>query len=386
MKNFQFILFLLLFSVAFTACNKDLEFKNRYYDEADYEILNRHLKLPELPYNYNIDYPDYINSFVNTNIDYNKATLGRVLFYDKSLSSDKSVSCATCHKQELAFSDNVAFSPGAEGKVTTRNSIALGSVINFRLYYGNEVFNGIPFFWDNSANTIQEQSRRTLANPNEMNMHMSQVHSRVNSIEYYKPLIKKAYGKESLSQDQILDAIAEFTNSITNYNTKFDRSVDEHLKVARNTNVREIKMANFTAEENTGKNLYLDNCASCHGTMAGRPGRTEGNNGLYTTYSDRGMGANDGGAPRFKVPTLRNVLLTGPYMHDGSLKTIDDVLEHYSTRVKNTAGLSPELMVSNQAKKMNFSESDKAALKAFFATMTDDVVTADPKFGDPFIK
>lgn len=386
MKNFQFIAFLLVFSLIFTACNKDLEFANRYYDEADYEVLNRHLKLPELPFNYNIDYPNYINTFVNTNIDYNRATLGRVLFYDKSLSSDKSVSCATCHKQELAFSDNVAFSPGAEGKVTTRNSIALGSVINFRLYYGDEVFNGIPFFWDNRANTIQEQSRGTLANPNEMNMHMSQVQSRVNSLEYYKPLTKKAYGKETLSQEEILDAIAEFTNSITNYNTKFDKSLDVYFNQTRSTSVQGISLANFNAEENRGKDLYLSNCASCHGTVAGRPGKTEGNNGLYANYKDLGMGAIDGGTPRFKIPTLRNILLTAPYMHDGSLKTIDDVLEHYSSGIKNTVGLNQELKTGNEPKRMAFSESDKKALKAFFATMTDDVVTSDPKFADPFIR
>jgi cytochrome c peroxidase len=308
------------------------------------------------------------------------------LFYDKSLSSDKSVSCATCHKQELAFSDNVAFSPGAEGKVTTRNSIALGSVINFRLYYGNEVFNGIPFFWDNRANTIQEQSKGTLANPNEMNMHMSQVQSRVNSLEYYKPLIKKAYGKEEASQEQILDAIAEFTNSITNYNTKFDRSLDVHFNKYRNTFIDNVQLASFTAEENKGKDIYLRECASCHGTVAGRPGKTEGNNGLYATYTDKGMGAFDGGNPRFKIPTLRNILLTAPYMHDGSLKTIDDVLAHYSSGIKNTAGLNQELKSGNQPKKMNFTEEDKKALKAFFATMTDDVVTSDPKFADPFIR
>ncbi|MBK9734470.1 MAG: cytochrome-c peroxidase [Saprospiraceae bacterium] len=99
------------------------------------------------------------------------------------------------------------------------------------MYYGGDVFNGVPFFWDNSAKTIQEQSEKTLANPNEMNMHMSEVQSRVNELEYYKPLIKKTYNLETVSGQQILDAIAEFTNSITNYNTKFDAGLSKHFLV-----------------------------------------------------------------------------------------------------------------------------------------------------------
>jgi cytochrome c peroxidase len=374
------------FVIALTSCSDDLEYTEKYYTAEDQEVINRHLNLPNTPYSYDIKYPSYINTFVNTNIDYDKATLGRVLFYDKSLSSDKSVSCATCHKQELAFSDDVAFSPGAEGKVTTRNSLALGSVINFRLYYGNEVFNGIPFFWDNSANTIQEQSQRTLANPNEMNMHISEVHKRVNSIEYYKPLIKKAYNTENATGDQILDALAEFTNSITNYNTKFDEGVSQHFKNTGNTSIQGVNLQNYTVQENKGKDIYLANCASCHGTVAGRPGKTEANNGIAMDYKDKGIAAIAGGTPRFKVPTLRNVLLTAPYMHDGSLATIDDVLEHYSKNIKNTNGLDPLLKSNNQALKMNFTEDDKSALKAFLATMTDQKVIADVKFSDPFKK
>lgn len=385
MKNVLFLLTLTL-SFLLTSCNDDLEYSEKYYSEEDQEVINRHLNLPNTPYSYNIKYPEYITTFVNTNIDYDKATLGRVLFYDKSLSSDKSVSCASCHKQELAFSDDVAFSPGAEGKVTTRNSLALGSVINFRLYYGSEVFTGIPFFWDNSAATIQEQSQRTLANPNEMNMHITQVHSRVNSIEYYKPLIKKAFNTEIATGDQILDAIAEFTNSITNYNTKFDNGVAKHYKNRFNTNIEGVNLQDFTALENKGKDVYLTNCAPCHGTVAGRPGKTESNNGLYMDYKDKGAAVHAGGSPRFKVPTLRNVMLTAPYMHDGSLATIDDVIEHYSKNIKNTVGLDPLLRSNNQALKMNLTEDDKSALKAFLSTMTDEKVISDVKFSDPFIR
>lgn len=385
MKNLVYS-FVAVLALTWISCSDGFEYSEKYYTAEDQEVLNRHLNLPNTPYDYSIKYPKYITTSVNTNIDYDKATLGRVLFYDKSLSSDKSVSCASCHKQELAFSDDVAFSPGAEGKVTTRNSLALGSVINFRLYYGSEVFNGIPFFWDNSAATIQEQSQRTLANPNEMNMHIEQVHQRVNNIEYYKPLIKKAFNVETVTGTQILDAIAEFTNSITNYNTKFDNGVEKHFEKARNTNIEGVNFADYSSLENKGKDIYLNKCATCHGTVAGRPGKTEANNGLHMTYADKGIAVFAGGSPRFKVPTLRNVLLTAPYMHDGSLATIDDVLEHYSSNIKNTAGLDPSLKSGNQAIKMNLTQDDKVALKAFLSTMTDNQVIADVKFSDPFKK
>lgn len=381
MKIFRFfpIVFLIVF---LSSCNKDLEVTNTYYSEEENAILSKYLKLPEVPYDYKLNYPNYIISSVSTNIDYNKATLGRVLFYDLNLSSDRSVSCASCHKQELAFSDNVALSAGAEGKVTGRNSLALGSVINFRLYYGTEVGNGIPFFWDNSAMTIQEQSERTLANPNEMNMHISEVVERVNNLEYYKPLINKAFNTKSATSQNVLDAIAEFTNSITNYDTKFDKAID----ATNRAYTGDEYLNSLTSEENEGKSIYMAKCASCHGVAAGRPGKTEGNNGLYANYTDMGIAKKQGGFARFKIPTLRNIMLTAPYMHDGSLATLDDVLEHYSSNIQPYAGLDDQLRKSNSPVKMNFTASQKKALKAFLVTMTDETVTKDVRFSDPFIR
>ena len=382
MKIFHLLSYLaLIFFLA--SCSKDLEVINTYYSEEENAILSKYLKLPATPYDYKLNYPKYINSSVNTNIDYNKATLGRVLFYDLNLSSDRSVSCASCHKQELAFSDNVALSPGAEGKVTGRNSLALGSVINFRLYYGAEVGNGIPFFWDNSAMTIQEQSEMTLANPNEMNMHISEVVDRVNNLEYYKPLIDKAYNSKTASSQNVLDAIAEFTNSITNYETKFDKAIDQSGRFYSGNEY----LDDLSSKENEGKTIYMQKCASCHGIAAGRPGKTEGNNGLYANYTDLGIGKKQGGLARFKIPTLRNITLTAPYMHDGSLATLDDVLDHYSANIKPYAGLDYSLIGSNGAPvKMNFSQGQREALKAFLLTMTDEKVTTDVKFSDPFIR
>lgn len=371
-------------SFIWMACESEVDITRSYYNEEEYDILQKHLNLPEEPYNYDIKYPDYITTNVRTQINFDQATLGRVLFYDKNLSSDKTVSCASCHKQELAFSDDVAFSQGVESRATQRNSIALGSVINFNLYYGSHVFGSIPFFWDNSAMTLQNQSKKTIANPNEMNMHMADVVARVNELPYYKPLIKKAFSsKDVATEEEILDALAEFVNSITNYNTKFDYAVSAHFRKKGNTQIEDIILPELTSEENQGKDFYLKNCASCHGTVAGRPGQTAANNGLYTYYQDKGAGIQ--GKASFKVPTLRNVLRTAPYMHDGSMATIDDVLEHYSQGIKSNSGLSENLKgPDGKPIRMNMSQQQKENLKAFLATLNDDQVLHDERFSDPF--
>ena len=383
MKIKLFSLSLLTFMIL-SSCSDEVIVENYFYDKEDYDLMSQYIDIPTSPYNYTLDFPDYITSFVRTDVNANMATLGRVLFYDVNLSSDRSISCASCHKQELAFSDNVAFSKGAGDRSTTRNSLALGSVINFSLYYGDQVFNGIPFFWDNSAQTIQQQSTRTIANPNEMNMPLHDVVDRVNELPYYAPLAEKAFGTKTMSETDVLDAIATFTNAITTYDTKFDKALESTFKTYGTLNGKEKNnFADLTAQENAGKNIYMTNCSACHGLLAGRPGKINGNNGLYEVYSDFGEGSYNGNA-KFKIPTLRNILRTAPYMHDGSLATIDEVLDHYSTGIKNTTGLSDELKSGNQPKNMYFTEDEREALKAFFVTMNDNEIVNDQRFADPF--
>jgi cytochrome c peroxidase len=307
------------------------------------------------------------------------------LFYDKNLSKDKTISCASCHKQELAFSDDVAFSTGVENRATARNSIALGSVLNFAAYYGG--FSGIPFFWDNRAESVQDQSRATLGNPVEMDMKMHEVVDVVRKLEYYEPLVDKAFSKRlnKITETDVLNAIGEFVNSLTNYNTRFDTELDKVGITKINNN-----FSGFTASENRGKSLYLTNCASCHGQNAARPPVVSANNGLMMTYDDKGVGkhTNNGkDESLFKVPTLRNIARTAPYMHNGMFKTLSEVIDHYSTGIVLHKNLSSALKSnSNTAKKFNFSEQDKEDLMAFLMTLNDDKVITAAKFSDPFIK
>ncbi|MBK8369908.1 MAG: c-type cytochrome [Saprospiraceae bacterium] len=386
MKKRQFSIlfyFLVLGFFSFPSCTDDkVDVVISYYGQKDDAMLKKYVSLPNIPHDYNFKLPNHTGLFSRP-IDKDIATLGRVLFYDKNLSKDKTISCASCHKQELAFSDDVSFSQGVENRATARNSIALGSVLNFAAYYGD--FGGIPFFWDNRATRVQDQSKATLGNPLEMDMKMHEVADVVNNHEYYKPLIREAFHKEnSISETEILDAIGTFVNSLTNYNTKFDRELD---KIGINS--INYAFTGFTQSENSGKKLYMSHCASCHGQNAGRPPVLSANNGLMLEYDDMGVGkhtnyANDQG--KFKVPTLRNISRTAPYMHNGMFNTLNEVIDHYSSNIKNYKNLSQDLKFGNLPIKFNFTETEKQDLIAFLLTLNDDNITIDPKFSDPFLK
>jgi len=378
-------LYLFVITIGLSSCiDEGATVKSYYYGEEDEQILAKSLNIPMFPYDYTFSLPKHTSLF-SAPIDKDIATLGRVLFYDKGLSSDGKISCASCHKQELAFSDDLDFSVGVENRRTARNSIALGSVLNFAAYYGDN--GGIPFFWDNRAARVQDQSKATLGNPLEMDMPMHKVAQVVHSKEYYKPLIKAAYGKETMTEAQILDAIGTFVNSITNYNTKFDKVLDAEMTGFNMIGSVSKNFSGFTAAENRGKKIYIDNCASCHGANSARPPMLMANNGLDIVYEDEGVGQMTGRTNekgKFKVPTLRNIARTAPYMHDGRFKSLSDVIDHYSTGIKNHPNLDIMLKNNGQPIKMNFTEAQKSDLVSFLLTLNEEVSVVDDKFADPF--
>ena len=396
MKTKLSFLSLLALLLALSACVKegaDVEFQ--YYSEEGYKEMKKVLNLPELPLEYKNEFPDYYTGF-SAPFDKDKATLGRVLFYDKALSADGKISCASCHDQAAGFADNKALSDGVNNKVTTRNSLALGSVFSFQEYYGSMSFNRVPFFWDNRASSVEEQAKQTLANPLEMDMQMHEVASVVNSLPYYKPLFKVAFGSELANETNILEAISVFINSISSFNSKYDDALSSYFN--QYGNLEGIETANLsvlTDLENQGKNIYMQNCASCHGTTNGFPGKVMANNGLELDYEDEGMYEisgynNEKGV--FKVPTLRNITLTAPYMHDGRFATIDEVLDHYQSGIKAHQNLDPELRNGYDSqgnpipKQIDLSGNKREALKAFFKTFDDPVMAKAEKYADPFIK
>lgn len=392
MKKFQLFSYLFVFmTLACFSCKQDGgDFEINYYSPEDYQMMSQSIDIPKFPMDYTNKYPDYYRGGTTGTFDADMATLGRVLFYDKKLSADESISCASCHKQELAFADDVDLSIGIEERRTGRNSLALGAVFNFQEYYGSASFGAVPFFWDNRAVSVQEQSIQTFAADNEMGMEMHEVVTAVKDLEYYKPLFKMAYGDDNISDERVLDAINVFVSSIGSFNSKYDKALDKagfQLFGFGNNEPPSSISQHLTADEFKGFELYRDNCGSCHGTVNGVPGKISANNGLAISYEDNGEGDlsnSNSDMGKFKVPTLRNIMLTGPYMHDGSLATMDDVLDHYSNGIQLHPNLDSELKSGNSARQMNFSAEDKENLITFFNTFTDDEFLTDERYSDPF--
>lgn len=296
------------------------------------------------------------------------ATLGRMLFYDKRLSANQTVSCSSCHQPEHGFSDPGRFSVGFEGGLTSRNSMGL---TNARYYLrGN-------FFWDERAATLEEQVLQPIQNPVEMGMNLNDLVTRISAEPFYPPLFQNAFGSTEVNSTRISRALAQFIRSIVSSSSKYD------LGVASN-------FSNFTAQENAGRNLFNGpaRCATCHGSDNFVPGNAIFNNGLENPYSDKGLAEITGRSTDeglFKVPSLRNIELTAPYMHDGRFATLEQVVDFYNNGITSHPNLSPPLRTPNgQVLRLNLNPDQKAALVAFLKTLTDTSVTSDPRFSDPF--
>ncbi len=379
----KLLLFAAVVAISLTSCLKDEAVTvTRAYELDDYETIKAHLNLPIQVDDYVLRLPATVGGF-EVFADNKQATLGRVLFYDKRLSSTKEVNCASCHKPELAFTDGEQFSLGVATERTSRNTLALGSFPSFNAYYG---FGGTRMFWDNRVATVMEQSAETMKNPVEMgNVDLADVADKLLQEEYYKILFKNAFPHQTYlsNEEKMLMALQAFVSSIGCFNTKYDQ------ELIKNNGNAKVEFAKFTAQENRGKELYNTNCASCHnlGAVAFSTGIVAANNGLDINYQDTGVGAISNMPSEigvFKTPMLRNIELTGPYMHDGRFATLEQVVEHYSTGIKNHPNLHENLKENGVAKPLNLNESDKQALVAFLRTLTDKESLLASRYSDPF--
>ena len=309
------------------------------------------------------------------------ATLGRVLFYDKKLSANGTIACASCHKQDKGFSDDATLSIGFNGGKTGRHSMTL---INARFYERGR------FFWDERAATLEEQVLMPFQDPVEMGMTLEQVVSTVQGQSYYPELFQKAFGSTEITTDKIAKALAQFVRSIVSYSSKYDQG--RAMVASFNAN-----FPNFTTEENTGKNIFFQtttngggSCFRCHTTEAFINLNTgPQNNGLdLSSTTDVGAGSvftNPLFVGRFKTTSLRNIELTAPYMHDGRFATLEQVVEHYNSGIKAHPTLSPALQDANgNPVQLNLTRSQKAALVAFLKTLTDNSVSTETKWSNPF--
>ncbi|MEM8859975.1 MAG: cytochrome c peroxidase [Chloroflexota bacterium] len=339
-------------------------------------------QVPNLPgshYNYaNPDLPDHFEQGAIENTDNTPnnnpvtdagATLGRVLFYDVKLSANDTTSCASCHQASSGFSDPLALSVGFEGGQTGRNSMGLA---NARYYEDG------AFFWDERADTLEDQVLLPIQDQVEMGMELDDLIVKLEATDYYGPLFEDAFGDDTITANRISLALAQFVRSMVSYQSKFDEGLQTNF-------------ANFTNEEERGRNLFNGRarCDRCHETeiqIADRPRNNGVDDGID---DDDGVGAitgrnNDLGD--FKTPSLRNIALTGPYMHDGRFETLEEVIEFYNSGIQDHPNLDPVLQDDGNPRRFNFDADDQAALVAFLNTLTDESFINDPKFSDPFIE
>ena len=382
--------------------NEQADLSTERFSDDDLTVLQRHLNVEALPPNYaNLPLPTHFTDGELAPLDNmpdNNATtdmgavLGRVLFYDKNLSGNNTISCASCHKQEAGFSDPARLSVGLDGGTTKRNSMSL---INARYFQGKR------FGWDEKAATLEEFVLLPIQDHVEMNMELPVLESKLAQLEYYPILFRNAFGSEEVTSDRIAKALAQYIRSIVSYSSKFD----EGMALTNNPLVAEgiPDFPNYTELEKHGQRLFFSNtddqanCLYCHGSPAmtipeGDNDQAK-NNGLALVYQDQGKGAVTGQASdngKFKVPTLRNIALTAPYMHDGRFQTLEEVIDHYADGVQQHPSLHFRLSVVDDGPpggiptKHDWNADDKAALVAFLHTLTDQKVTTDPKYSDPF--
>jgi cytochrome c peroxidase len=386
---------LVLGVMAFGSCRKTDDIKPQ----------KRVLVLPDEPYDYATPPNEtFFAPFGDSVINNHVATLGRVLFYDVILSRNNRVSCGTCHRQINGFADNRAFSFGLLDSLTGRNT---QTIVNTGTQFG--------FFWDLRESTLDHMVLQPIANHIEMGIADSlYMEEKVRNIEYYKQLFVDAYGIDEVTSKKIGRALAQFVKSIVSVSTKYDEGRMMQTNPASNQS-NLVDFANYTEMENLGKHLFFRKfaCSQCHGgvNLDGSLSAPK-NVGLEFDYKDNGMpGVDDFGVVRdgfFKTPSLRNIALTAPYMHDGRFKTLEEVIEFYNSgiqphpqlseelRVREQGGLTPEhlgpvidfnLVPLNQGtlpQRMFMTAEEKVALEAFLKTLTDYEVLTDPKFADPF--
>jgi cytochrome c peroxidase len=358
----KLLLVVLCTLVIWTACSTD-----------ETELQTAYLDLPETPLEYNVGSNNHL------------PTLGRVLFYDKQLSVNNSISCASCHKQEIAFADNLAFSKGFDNNNTLRNSMPIQNVAGGSFFpepgFGGDFFPSFSaLFWDGRENNLQSMVLRPIVNHVEMGVRdMDALNKKIESLEYYDKLFTNAFGDNQVTTEKVATALSSFLMSITSNNTKFDKFLRQETEL--------------TDLELQGQELFFStyDCNQCHQTqnphgyiMAG----TFANIGLEATPTDKGLGGvtkvnSDNG--KFKIPSLRNVALTAPYMHDGRFETLSDVIDHYSEGIQDDPNVDARLRDSeNRPMRMHIPEADKKAIIAFLHTMTDTDMITNQKFSNPF--
>ena len=312
------------------------------------------------------DYPEYWPKphydFSKLSMSENEFQLGRQLFYDPILSKDQSISCASCHLQATGFTHvDHDLSHGIEGRIGRRNSMALM----------NLAWN-TSFMWDGGVNHIELQALAPISSKNEMDSSLKEVVDKLNTSRKYKSLFYNSYQDSLVTGQKTLLALTQFIVMLNSYNSKYDKFIrNEDIDI-------------FTQQEKNGLIIFKKNCASCH-TEPLFTNNEFHNNGLkldpyIKDYGRMQITNNPEDSLKFKVPTLRNIQFTPPYMHDGRFETLKAVITHYSSGISHSTTLSERLKNN-----LDLTHKEKVDLLVFLRTLTDTDFLFNNRFSYPYI-
>ncbi|MDP3558205.1 MAG: cytochrome c peroxidase [Bacteroidota bacterium] len=305
-----------------------------------------------------LNWPKANYDFSKNPLSAQKIELGRALFYEPLLSRNNTISCSSCHSQYTAFTHvDHDLSHGIDDRIGSRNSPALMNLAWHKL-----------FMWDGAINHLDVQALAPINHPDEMDEKIEQVISKLQKSKIYPSLFKNAFGDSIITGEHTLKAISQYMLTLVSANSKYD-------SVMRKQNT-------FTAQEKNGYNLFKKNCSSCHKEPLFTNLEFE-NNGLALDKSLNDFGRmkvtkKKSDSLKFKVPTLRNVEFSYPYMHDGRYKKLSDVLKHYTEKIQTSPTLAKQLQ-----KPIILSSNEKVDLIAFLLTLTDKEFIFNPKFSYP---
>jgi len=307
------------------------------------------------------NFPEPIYDLDKNPITEEGVELGKALFNDPILSRDLTISCAECHSQSSGFTHHGHdLSHGIDNRKGTRNSLPVQN-----LAWESD------FFWDGGVGDLDFVPIVPIENPVEMDEKTAHVLEKLRKSPRYPALFKRAYGSEEITSAKFLKALSQFMLTLVSADSRYDKFV-------RNEG------GTLTLDEMAGLSLFKQKCASCH---AGElfTDRSYRNNGLTIQGDDAGryrITEQESDRYKFRVPSLRNVAVTGPYMHDGRFYTLEAVLDHYAAGVQGTPNLDP-LLTNNGQRGIALSTDEKRQVVAFLKTLTDDTFLKDKRFSTP---
>lgn len=311
-------------------------------------------------------------------------SLGRRLFYDPLLSSNKQVSCATCHKQSLAFTDGLKTSVGVSGVPLAFNSMSL-----VNLMWGPR-----HFFWNGRSSSLENQAIQPIEHADEMGRNIAELIIALKQDETYIKLFKQAFGE--ISAQNIAKALASFQRTLMSSNSRYDQYLRGEITLSpQEEHGRKL----FMAHPDTKVTLRGGNCIDCHSQFL-----TSGFATVFDGFSNNGLDndetlqaglfsltKNEVHRGLFKTPTLRNIAVTSPYMHDGRFATLEEVLAHYNGGIKRSKTLSPLIIEADNIPKtqndhisLNLNDNEISAIIAFLHTLTDEEFLTHSAFSNPF--